>query len=74
MQSEGTCGLFDACQLSPELGACSVHVVRRLDLSRAVGSTRSLLNSLRVELDSHTGTCVIGRNALVIHEHPSQWF
>ena len=48
-----------------------VYVVRMLDFSRAVGSTRSRLNILRVELDSHADTCVVGRNALVIHEHPN---
>ena len=48
-----------------------VRVVRLIDLSRIVGSTRSRLNSLRVELDSHADTCVVGKNALVIHEHPN---
>jgi hypothetical protein len=70
-QSRGTGLLFDACQLIPVLGAhrhvCSV---RTIDLSRAVGSTRSRSNILRVELDSHADTCVVGRHALIIHEHP----
>jgi hypothetical protein len=48
-----------------------MHVVRLIDLSRSVGSTRSRLTSLRVELDSHVDTCVVGKNALVIHEHPN---
>ena len=41
-----------------------------INFSHAVRSTRSPLNVLRVELDSHADTCVVGRNALVIHEHP----
>ena len=41
-----------------------------VDLSHAVSNTRSQLSSLRVELDSHADTCVVGKNALVIHEHP----
>ena len=71
VQSEGTDFCYDACQLTSELEEHrDVRVVRLIDLSRSVGSTRSRLNSLRVELDSHADTCVVGRNALVIHEHP----
>ncbi len=64
--------IVDACQLvsRPETHR-EVCVVRMLDLSRVVGSTHSRLNVLRVELDSHADTCVVGRNALVIHEHPN---
>ena len=63
----GTCEIEDACQLiSGSEGHHEVCVVRMLDLSRAVGSTRSRSNVLRVELDSHADTCVVGRNALVI--------
>jgi hypothetical protein len=41
-QSEGTCVVFDACQLSSEMEVhCGVHVVGLIDLSRNVGSTRS---------------------------------
>jgi len=39
-------------------------------LPRAIGSTRSRCNVLRVELDSHADTCVVGHHALVIHEDP----
>ena len=70
-QSEGTCVLFDACQCHSGMEAYrGVRVVRLIDLSRSVGSARSRLNCLRVELDSHADTCVVGKNALVIHEHP----
>ena len=44
--------------------------VRTICLPRAIGSTRSRCNVLRVELDSHADTCVVGRHALIIHEHP----
>ena len=47
-----------------------VCVVQMLDLSRTAGSTHSRLSTLRVELDSHADTCVVGKNALVIHAHP----
>jgi len=71
-QSEGTCVDVDACQLSSESEAhLGVRVVRLIDLSRSVGSARSRLNCLRVELDSHADTCVVGQHALVIHEHPN---
>ena len=61
MQSEGTYVIEDACQLVSGLESHhEVCVVRMLDLSRAVGSTRSRLNVLRVELDSHADTCVVG--------------
>jgi len=71
-QSKGTCENIDACQfVSGSESRREVCVVRMLDLSRAVGSTRSRLNVLRVELDSHADTCVVCRNALVIHEHPN---
>ena len=60
-QSEGTCVVFDACRLSSEVEAHrGVRVVRLIDLSRSVGSTHCQLNSLRVELDSHADTCVVG--------------
>ena len=36
---------------------------------RSVGSARSRNNSLKVELDSHADTCVVGRNVLIINEH-----
>ena len=71
MQSAGTC-VKDACQpVSATESHREVCVVHMLDLSRAVGSTRSRLDTLRVELDSHADTCVVGLNALVIHEHPN---
>ena len=71
-RSTETCVIEDACQfISATEGHCEVCVVSMLDLSRAVGSTRSRLNTLRVELDSHADTCVVGQNALVIHEHPN---
>ena len=61
MQSEGTDDVVDACQLSSALEAHrDVRVVWLIDLSRSIGSTRSRLNSLRVELDSHADTCVVG--------------
>ena len=59
--------------LSPGLGAHRyVSTVRTFNLSRAVGSTRthSRNNVLRVELDSHAETCVVGQHALLIHKHP----
>ena len=68
MQYEGTCVIEDACQLVSALeGHHEACVVRMLDLSPAVGSTRSHVNILRVELDSHADTCVVGQNALVVH-------
>jgi hypothetical protein len=71
-QSEGTCAVVDACQFFSTVEAYrGVHVVRLIDLSRSVNSTCSQFNSLRVELDSHADTCVVGRNALIIHEHPN---
>ena len=39
-------------------------------MSHAISSTSSHNNVLRVELDSHADTCVVGRHALLIHEHP----
>ncbi len=72
MQSEGTCDVFDSCQPSSEVEAhCGVRVVRLIDLSCSVGSTRSRLNCLRVELDSHADTWVVDKHALVIHGHPN---
>ena len=69
--SEGTCVVDDACQLfSVSEPHRDVRVVRLIDYSRAVGSTRSRPKCLRAELDSHADTCVVGRNALVVHEHP----
>jgi hypothetical protein len=66
----GTCEYVDACQLiSASESHHEVCVVRMLDLSRAIGSTRSRLNILRIELESHADTCVIGRNALIVHKH-----
>ena len=42
---------------------CPVHSVR-------IGSSwRRPNNEIRVELDSHTDTCVVGRNCLVVHYH-----
>jgi hypothetical protein len=70
MQSEGTCVIENARQLISALESHhEVCVVSMLDLSRAVGSTGSHLNILRVELDSHADTCVVGQNALIVHEH-----
>jgi hypothetical protein len=41
-QSEGTCVVVDACQLSSEAEVRKgVRVVRLIDLSHSVGSTRS---------------------------------
>ena len=72
MQSKGTCVVDDACQfLSALEDHREVCVVRMLDLSHAVGGTLSHINALRVELDSHADTCVVDKNALVIHEHPN---
>jgi hypothetical protein len=72
MQSAGICVIEDACQfISASEGHHEVCCVCMLDLSHAIGSTRSCLNTLRVELYSHADTCVVGRNALVIHEHPN---
>ena len=63
--------LFDACQHSQQLGAHRyVSTVRTFKMSRAVGSTRSPNNVLRVELDAHADTCAVGRHALLVHEHP----
>ena len=45
-----------------------VATVRTVRLSRTIGITRSH-NILRAELDSHADTCVVGRHALVVHEH-----
>ena len=70
MQSTRTHVNVDACQYS--LGEESCHevcVVCMLDFSRAIGSTCSQINTLKVELDSHADRCVVGKNALVIHEH-----
>ena len=72
MQSEGTCVVDDDYQfLSAFEDHRDVCVVCMLDLSRAIGSTCSCLDTLRVELDSHADTCVVGKNSLVIHEHPN---
>ncbi len=38
----------------------SVRSVRTFCLPRAIGSTHSRCNILRVELDSHADTCVVG--------------
>ena len=71
MQSRGTSVVYNARQLSSERECHhEVCVMRMVDFSHAIGSTRSRTNSLRVELDSHADTCVEGKNALVIHEHP----
>ena len=71
-QSRGTSVCNDARQLSSKGERHhEVCVVRMIDFSRAIGSTRSRNNSLRVELDSHADTCVVGKNALVIHKHPN---
>ena len=45
-----------------------VATVRSFRNLRAIGITRSH-NVLRAELDSHADTCVVGRHALIIHEH-----
>ena len=71
MQSKGTC-VEDACQFGSVLeNRREVCVVRMLDLSRVVGSIHSCLNTLRVELNSHADTCVVGNNAVVVHMHPN---
>jgi hypothetical protein len=71
-QFEGTCAVVDARQFPSAVEAYhGLRVVWLIDLSHSVGSTRSRLNSLRVELDSHAETCVVGKNTLVIHEHPN---
>jgi hypothetical protein len=68
----GTCVVVDCCQYSLEEDCrCEVCVVQLLDLSHAIGSTHSQLSTLRLELDSHANTCVVGKNALVIHKHPN---
>ena len=36
---------------------------------RNVGSARSCNSILKVELDSHADTCVVGRNVLIENEH-----
>jgi hypothetical protein len=36
---------------------------------RNVGSARTRNVILKVELDSHTDTCVVGRNVLILNEH-----
>ena len=41
-----------------------------LDVSHAIGSTRSRYTPI-VELDSHADNCVVGKYALLIHEHPN---
>ena len=62
--SEGTCVVDDACQLfSMSEVHRGVRVVRLIDLSHSVGRTHSQPNCLRVELDSHADTCVVGQNA-----------
>ena len=45
-----------------------VATVRSFRNLCAIGITRSH-NVLRAELDSHADTCVVGRHALIIHEH-----
>ncbi len=60
-QSRGTGVLFDACQHSPVLGAHQyVSTASTLNLSHAIGSTCSHNNVLRVELDSHADTYIVG--------------
>ena len=72
MQSRRTCVVDDACQSVSDLECHhEVCVVRMVDFSCAIGSTRSRNNNLRVELDSHADTCVVCKNALIIHEHPN---
>jgi hypothetical protein len=36
---------------------------------RNVGSACNRNSSLKVELDSHADTCVVGRNVLIVNEH-----
>ena len=43
--------------------------MQTVTLSCTIGSTRTQFKLVKVELDSHADTCVVGRNALVIHEH-----
>ena len=72
MQSSGTCVVVDAClYLLEEEGCHEVCVVWMLDLSHTISSTHSRQSNLRVELDSHADTCVVGKSALDIHEHPN---
>ena len=70
MQSMGACAVVDACQYTSIVEECrEVCVVWMLDLSCTIGSTKSQLSTLRVELDSHANTCVVGKNSLVLHKH-----
>ena len=55
--------------LSADLGQRSTATVTTFRLPRHVGSTSSHDKFLRVELDSHADTCVVGRNVLVLQEH-----
>jgi hypothetical protein len=72
IQSAGTCVVDDACQfLSASENHQEVCVVCMLNLSHAIGSTRSHLNTVRVELGSHADTYVVGLNDLIIHKHPN---
>ncbi len=41
-----------------------------MNLSCAIGSACSCNNVLRVELDSHADTCIVGQHTLLIHKHP----
>ena len=47
----------------------SVQTVRTFVLRHAVNSTNSRNLSLKVELDSHADTCVVGSNVRIVREH-----
>ena len=66
----GGCGFVCAYQQNPVSGFPhrSVATVRTVCLSPTIGITRSH-DVLRAELDLHADTCVVGRHALIIHEH-----
>ena len=55
--------------VSEDLGARSVHTVTTFRMPRIVGSASRRTNNLRIELDSHADTCVVGKNVLVLQEH-----
>ena len=75
----GLCGMqpiwvyavFDACWhchgWESHENVCSV---RTIHLLHAINTTCIQCNVLRIELESHADTCVVGHNALVIHEYP----
>ena len=61
------------CAIVGGADACvrQVATVRTVDLSRHIGAAKSSghCNLIKVELDSHADTCVVGKNALVFHKH-----